>query len=85
MLAHSGWAKKLERRISWCFPPEMGFSVSTGARKSLGTLVSDHAKAATGSGSPWDQLGSLVDELVEGMLSVGSALSPDDGLKEGNQ
>lgn len=34
--AYSGWAKKLERRISWCFPPEMGLRVWTGARKSLG-------------------------------------------------
>jgi hypothetical protein len=33
--AYSGWAKKLERRISWCFPPEMGLRVWTGARKSL--------------------------------------------------
>ena len=29
---------------------------------------------------PWDKLGTLVDELVEGMLTVGSALSPDDWL-----
>jgi len=33
--AYSGWAKKLERRISWCLPPEMGLRVWTGARKSL--------------------------------------------------
>lgn len=32
---YSGWAKKLERRISWCLPPEIGLSVCTGARKSL--------------------------------------------------
>jgi hypothetical protein len=29
---------------------------------------------------PWDELGTLVDELVEGVLTVGTALSPDDGL-----
>lgn len=32
---YSGWAKKLESRISWCLPPAMGFRVSTGAMKSL--------------------------------------------------
>jgi hypothetical protein len=30
---------------------------------------------------PWDELGTLVNELVKGMLTVGTALSPDDGLK----
>lgn len=30
--------------------------------------------------SPWDQLGTLVDELVERVLSVGTTLSPDDWL-----
>lgn len=30
--------------------------------------------------SPRDQLGTLVDELVEGVLAVGTGLSPDDGL-----
>jgi hypothetical protein len=29
-------AKKLESKIRWCSPPEIGFSVSTGARKSAG-------------------------------------------------
>lgn len=38
-LTHSGCAKKFERRISWCFPPEIGLSVSTGARKSLKQLA----------------------------------------------
>ena len=32
-------------------------------------------------GSPWDKLCTLVDELVEGVLTVGSALSPDDRLR----
>ena len=27
----------------------------------------------------WDELGSLVDELIEGMLAVGSGLPPDNG------
>jgi hypothetical protein len=29
---------------------------------------------------PWDELGTLVDKLVEGMLAVGTALSPDNWL-----
>lgn len=29
----------------------------------------------------WDKLGALVDELVEGVLTVGTTLSPDDGLR----
>jgi hypothetical protein len=29
---------------------------------------------------PWNKLGTLVDKLVESVLTVGTALSPDDGL-----
>jgi hypothetical protein len=31
-------------------------------------------------GIPRNELGALVDELVEGVLAVGTGLSPDDGL-----
>jgi hypothetical protein len=36
----------------------------------------DHSKGDI----PRDELGTLVNELVEGVLAVGTALSPDDGL-----
>jgi hypothetical protein len=75
--AHSGWAKKLERRISWCFPPEMGLRVWTGARKSLDISI---PRLSWREDIPGNKLGTLVDELVESVLTVGTALSPDDGL-----
>jgi hypothetical protein len=51
--------------------------VWTGARKSL--LVSGRSSGRCNY-VPRDELGSLVDELVEGVLTVGTTLSPDDGL-----
>jgi hypothetical protein len=32
----------------------------------------------------WDDFGTLVDELVEGMLAVGACGSPDNGLEFSN-
>lgn len=58
-------------------PPEMGLRVSTGARKSL-EIPSVHDAIIYGRDDlPRDELGTLVDQLVESVLTVGTALTPD--------
>ena len=63
-----------------CFAHHQGLGLGEEVGQQLGVVVADGVVAdGRGNKIAGDQLGALVDELVESVLPVGARLAPDDG------